>query len=77
MIETKAERVCYDLELDLNKLYQLSKSKRGVELTQGEPGEVNHREEPLEPMEEGELNLEYEPELVVKPLEEQNLPDPP
>ena len=42
MIKTKSERVCYDLELDLNKLYQLSESRRGVELTQGERGEVNH-----------------------------------
>ena len=33
MIKTKAERVCYDLELDLNKLYHLSESRRGVELT--------------------------------------------
>ena len=80
MIKRKAERVCYDLELDLNKLYHLSESRRGVELTQGEPSEVNHREEPLEeeePMEEGELNLGCEPELAVKPIEERNLPDPP
>ena len=54
MIKTKAERVCYNLELDLNKLYHLSESRRRVE-----------------------LNLGYEPELVVKPMEERNLPDPP
>ena len=35
MIKTKAEMVCYDLELDLNKLYHLSEPKRGVELTNG------------------------------------------
>ena len=35
MVKTKAERVCYDLELDLNRLYHLSEARRGVELTQG------------------------------------------
>ena len=44
----------------------------------GEPNGVNHREEPLEEeelMEEGELNLGYEPELAVKPMDERILPD--
>ena len=44
MIKTKADRVCYDLELDLKKLYHLSESRWGVELTRGVPSEVNHRE---------------------------------
>ena len=80
MIKTKADRVCYHLELDLNRLYHLSESTRGVELTRGEPSEINHREEPVdeeEPMEEGELNLGYKSELAVKPMEGWNLPDPP
>ena len=80
MVKTKAERVCYDLELDLNRLYHLSEARRGVELTQGEPSENNHREEPLEeegPMEGGELNLGYEPELAAKSMEERILPDLP
>ena len=34
IVRTKAEKVCYDLELDLNRLYHLSESRRGVELTQ-------------------------------------------
>ena len=69
MVKTKAERVCYDLELDLNRLYHLFETRKGVGLTQGEPSRDNHREEPLkeeEPIEEGELNLGYEPELAGK-----------
>ena len=80
MVKTKAERVCYNLELDLNRLYHLSEARKGVELTQGEACEDNHREEPLEeegPMEGGELNLGYEPELAAKSMEERILPNLP
>ena len=35
MIKTKADRVCYDLELDLIELYHLSASRRRVEPTWG------------------------------------------
>ena len=80
MVKTKAEKVCYDLELYLNRLYHLSEARRGVELTQGEPSEDNHREEPLEeegPLEEGELNLGYEPKLTAKSMKERILPNLP
>ena len=104
MVKKKANRVCYDLNLDLNKLHHLSESRKRVELTRGEPSGVRHQEGPLEgeefdkeeedpeeeevmeeeepyeevePVEEGELHIQDEPDVVMEPLEEQNLPDPP
>ena len=80
MVRTKARRVCYDLELDINRLHHLSETRKGKGLTQGDPSRDNHREQPLEeeePMEEGELNLGYEPERAAKSMEERILPDLP
>ena len=70
IIKTKADRVCYDLELDLNKLYHLSESRRRMEPTWGG---VNHQEEPLEEeesIEEEELMEREEPEEEEEPTEE-------
>ena len=53
MIKTKANRVCYDLELDLNKLHYLSTTRARVEEPRGEPSGVNYIEKPLpKPVEE-------------------------
>ncbi|CAO2822599.1 unnamed protein product [Amaranthus hypochondriacus] len=83
MIKTKADRLCYDLELDLNKLHHLSESRKRVGSTQGEPSGVNYQEGPLEgeesdgdeeedPEEEEEME-EEEPYEEVEPMEEGEL----
>ena len=48
MVKTKVDRVCYDLDLDLNKLHHLSESRKKVEPTRGEPSGVRHKEGSLE-----------------------------
>ena len=39
MVKAKADRVCYDLDLDLNELHRLSESRKNVELE--EEGELH------------------------------------
>ena len=76
MIKTKADRVCYDLELDLNKLHHLFTTRARVEEPRGEPSGVNYIEEPWpkpvegEPLEEGESSKEEESLEEEEPLEE-------
>ena len=104
MVKIKADRLCYDLDLDLNKLHHLAEFRKRVELTRGESSGVRHQEGPLggdesdkeeedskeeevmeeeepyeevEPIEEGKLHIQDKPDVVMEPLEEENLPDPP
>jgi hypothetical protein len=105
MIKTRDDRVCYDLDVDLDKLHHLSESRKRVESTQGEPSGVRYQEGPLEgeksdgdeeedpeeeevmeeeepyeevePMEEGELNIKEESDVVMEPLGNEYLSDPP
>ena len=60
MVKEKADRVCYDLDLDLNELHLLSESRKNVE-----------------PEEEGELHISDGADVVMEPLKERILPDPP
>ena len=60
MVKAKADRVCCDLDLDLNELHCLSKSMKNVE-----------------PEEEGELHISEGADVVMGPLKERILPDPP
>ena len=66
MVKTKADRVCYDLDLDLNKLHHLSESRKKVEPTRGEPGGVRHKEGPLEGEEFDKEEEDPEEEEVMK-----------
>lgn len=73
MIETKADRVCSDTELNINRMYQLSASREREGPDQGEPSGVNQWEESQpEPMVEGPLE-EGEPVEDREPLEEEPL----
>ena len=70
MIKMKANIVCYDLELDLNKLHHLSTTRGGVETSRGKHSGVNHLEEPQpDPVEEEPL--EDEPLEEEEPLEDE------
>ena len=56
MVKVKADRLCYDLDLDLNELHRLSESRKNVEPEQeGEPHISDGADVVMEPSKERNL----------------------
>ena len=61
MVKEKADRVCYDLDLDVNELHRLSESRKNVEPEkEGEPHISDDTDVVMEPSKERNLPMETE-----------------